>query len=92
MDEILYLGIDAIFSSLNLDNLKKVYYKNELTSVLKISCLPGYVPQRLVGLKVPQISQRETHLAYRGRELPYWMGRLSYEKSKLSEEVGRRMK
>ncbi len=91
MDEISYLGIDAIFSSLNLDNLKKVYYRTELSSVLKVSCLPGYVPQRLVGLKVPKISQREKHLAYRGRELPYWMGRLSYEKSRLSEEVGKRI-
>ena len=91
MEEMAYLGVDAIFSSLKLDNLKKVYYKTELSSVLKVSCLPGYVPQGLVGLKVPKISQREKHLAYRGRKLPYWMGRLSYEKSRLSEEVGRRI-
>ncbi len=30
-------------------------------------------------------------MAYRGRELPYWLGRLSYEKTRLSDEVGKRI-
>ena len=90
MEEMAYLGIDAIFSSLQLKNLKKVYENNKLTSVLKVSCLPGYVPKRLVGIEVPQISQRKRHLAYRGRELPHWLGRLGYEKTRLSDEIGRR--
>ena len=89
MDEMAYLGIDAIFSSLNLDNLERVYHQPKLSSVLKVSCLPGYVPDRLIGVQSPLISERSIHLAYRGRELPYWLGRLSYEKTRLSDEVGK---
>ncbi|MDG1138186.1 MAG: hypothetical protein P8N49_01535 [Opitutales bacterium] len=92
MNEMSFLGIDAIFSSLNLENLNRVYRKPELNSVLKVSCLPGYVPERLIGVDSPRISEREIHLGYRGRELPYWLGRLSYEKTRLSDEVGKRIK
>ena len=91
MHEMAYLGIDAIFSSLNLDNLERVYHQPKLNSVLKVSCLPGYVPKRLIGVDSPRISERSIHLAYRGRELPYWLGRLSYEKTRLSDEVGKRI-
>ena len=91
MDEMSYLRIDAILSSLQLENLHRVYNEKKLSPVLKVSCLPGYVPSRLIGIEAPPISQRKLHLAYRGRELPFWLGRLGYEKTRLSIEINKRI-
>jgi len=85
--EMKYLGIDGIISSLQRDNLDKVYRSPDLEHVSKISALPGYIPKRLVGLNVPPISQRKIHLFYRSRELPFWLGKMAYEKTAISEKV-----
>ena len=87
MVEMKYLGIDAIISSLETDNLDKVYRSPDLVHVSKISALPGYIPKRLEGLNVPPISQRKIHMFYRSREIPFWLGKMAYEKSAISERV-----
>jgi len=86
MKDMVYLGIHGLISSLSLENLDRVYRAKELRKVVKVSALPGYVPERLEGVRTKPIRDRNIHLVYRGRELPYWMGRAAYEKTTLSNK------
>lgn len=81
-----YLKIDAIVSSLSFQNIEKVYGSEKLKKVFKVSALPGYVPKRLENLKTRPIRDRINHLVYRGRELPFWMGKACFEKTNLTNQ------
>jgi len=81
------LGVSAVFSSLNVENLKKVYGGDLLNNVNFYSCLPGYIPQHMINADVLPIKERPLDIVYRGRELPFWFGKQAREKSQIGEHM-----
>ncbi len=82
--EMQRLGIDVLFSCVPEKALPDVY-GSRLEGIEVRPTLTGYVPRRLVGLDVPRISDRRVDVGYRGRTLPYWLGRLAQEKRWIAE-------
>jgi hypothetical protein len=79
------LGIDVIYTCIPLPTREHVYGRR-LPGVTLVTTLPGLVPDEFVGRSVPATSDRPIDVGYRGREVPYWLGRLGQEKV----EIGRR--
>jgi hypothetical protein len=52
-----------------------------------VSVLPGYVPGRFLNYTVQPIAERKLHIAYRGRQVPYWLGELGQDKVRIAEGV-----
>jgi hypothetical protein len=77
------LKINAVFSSLTPDNIKRVYHHDYLAGIRFVSSLPGYVPRRLHQINSPALPERPNHLVYRGRPLPIWLGRFAQEKTNI---------
>jgi len=81
------LGIRAVFSSLNVKNLREVYGDEKLKNIKFYSCLPGYISSHLKGIKTIPIKERPLDIVYRGRELPFWHGRQAQEKSEIAAHM-----
>jgi hypothetical protein len=77
-------GVHMILSSLTTANLPLAYRAPGLASIDKCSALPGYIPERMLGVSVPPIEERPLHVTYRGREKEYWLGALSQEKGEIA--------
>ncbi len=77
---IRYLGIHVLFTLLPTTEIPKVYDEVRLPGLVKVPTLGGYVPDRLVGLEVRPSGLRPIDIGYRGRTLPFWLGRLAQEK------------
>ena len=82
------LGIRAVMSSLSVDNLPQVYGGPLLSNTIFVSCLPGYVSELMLELVPPPIAQRPLDVVYRGRQLPYKLGRLAREKELIGDQMG----
>jgi len=82
------LGVSMVASSLSLENLERVYHHDVLNDVRFASSLPGYVPDRLTGLALPDVADRAHHIVYRGRRLPFWLGEFAQSKSSIGEHFG----
>ncbi|MGH2397175.1 MAG: hypothetical protein ACRDFW_09335, partial [bacterium] len=74
------LGIHVLFTLLSPSEIVKIYPESRLPGVVKLTTLAGYVPDGLVGLQTPSLEARPLDIGYRGRTLPYWLGRLAQEK------------
>jgi len=55
-------------------------YDERLPGVRRVPTLTGYVPANLQTLPVKALKDRKVDVGYRGRELPFWLGRLTQEK------------
>lgn len=75
------LGIDAVFSSLTPENIRRTYHHEHVAGRRFVSGLPGYVSNRLREVDSPPLAGRPFDLVYRGRPLPIWLGRFSQEKA-----------
>jgi hypothetical protein len=82
------LGICGVLSSLSVENLAKVYGGPLLPRTSFFSCLPGYISRAAHATSTPRIADRPLDVVYRGRDLPFKLGRLAQEK----ELIGRKMK
>ncbi|MFO0765330.1 MAG: hypothetical protein U0231_00745 [Nitrospiraceae bacterium] len=71
------LGIHILFTLLQPDRITSLYDQRRLPGVTVLTTLAGYVPDNLVGLPVPSLSERRIEIGYRGRTLPYWLSRLA---------------
>jgi hypothetical protein len=60
-------------------------YGERLPGTEILPTLTGYVPDRLVGLATRPLGERPIDVGYRGRSVPFWLGRLGFEKL----EIGR---
>jgi hypothetical protein len=78
------LGIDVLFSVVP-ESQQSAIYGSRLPSTEILPTLTGYVPNSLVGRRVPPAAARPIDVGYRGRSLPFWLGRLGFEKV----EIGR---
>jgi hypothetical protein len=74
-----YLGIDLLFSAAAEADLP-LLYTNRLPSVTAVSTLTGYMPDRLLGLRVAPLQHRRVDVGYRGRVVPFSLGALGQEK------------
>jgi len=79
------LGIDVLFSSVPGDAVQSVY-GSRLPGVDILPTLTGYVPVGLEGLRRQPLEGRPLDVVYRGRSVPYWLGRLGQEKVLIGRE------
>ena len=82
-----YLGIYVLFTLVPPAQIPKVWSETRLPGVRKIHTLPGYIPDRLVGLDTPPLASRPIDIGYRGRVVPYWLGKLGQEKIWIAQGV-----
>src|SRR5438067_6998926 len=54
--------------------------------VTTITTLPGYAPAELTGYASKPPVERRIDVGYRGREVPFWLGRLGQEKVAIGRE------
>ncbi len=78
------LGIGVVFTCVPEGEIAKVY-GDRVPGVRTVPTLPGYVPNELLGRSAPALAGRPIDVGYRGRTVPYWLGRLGWEKV----EIGR---
>jgi hypothetical protein len=79
------LGIGVVFSSVPTDAVPDVY-GDRLAGVDVLPTLTGYVPADLTGKPRPPLAGRELDVVYRGRSIPYWLGRLGQDKVTIGRE------
>jgi len=73
------LGIGLLFSSVPADAVPDVY-GTRLPGVDILPTLTGYVPTDLEGRPRQPLARRSLDVVYRGRSIPYWLGRLGQDK------------
>ena len=73
------LGIDVLFTSVPAAAVPSVY-DSRLPGVDILPTLTGLVPARLDGRPRPLLEGRPLDVVYRGRSIPYWLGRLGQDK------------
>lgn len=79
------LGIDLLFSSIPADAVPSVY-GSRLPGVDVLPTLTGYVPGNLEGRSRESLQNRPLDVVYRGRSVPYWLGRLGQDKVLIGRE------
>jgi hypothetical protein len=78
------LGIDVLYSCVPEAQVAAIY-GGRLPGVDVLTTLAGYVPEGLAEYPAPALRDRPIDVGYRGRHVPYWLGRLGQEKV----EIGR---
>jgi hypothetical protein len=79
------LGTQILFSALRPPTARVVYCeKSGLEDVFIFCTLSGYLPEDLLKIDVPPISGRPFHATYRGRTVPYWLGRHARQKHEIA--------
>jgi hypothetical protein len=83
------LGIGLLFTCLPEAEVPKVY--GERTPETRTeTTLAGFVPETLVDRCVPSLRERPLDVGYRGRTVPYWLGRLGQDKLEIGKEFSAR--
>lgn len=80
------LGLDVLFSCVPEGEIGKVYPANQVPRLHVENVLTGYVSENLIKRSVPRIEERVIDVGYRTRRMPFWLGRLGYEKWWIAEE------
>ena len=75
-----FLGINLLFTLVPQGEVPKIWTQERLPGVRTVTTLAGYVPDSLVGLEAPPHDARQIDVGYRGRVLPYQLGRVGQEK------------
>lgn len=79
------LGIHLLFSSVPAESVTSVY-GSRLPDVEILPTLTGYVPADLEGHSPRSLEGRRLDVVYRGRSVPYWLGRLGQDKNLIGRE------
>lgn len=82
-----HLGIHVLFTLLQSERISAIYNDVRLPHVKTITTLAGFVPDKLVGRDVAPLENRPIEIGYRGRTLPFWLGRLAQEKIWIGQQV-----
>jgi hypothetical protein len=72
-------GIQVLFTAAP-DPAAGQLYDQRLPGVRRVETLTGYVPDNLQKLPLSANRLRSIDVGYRGRDLPFWLGRLTQEK------------
>jgi hypothetical protein len=83
------LGIHLLYTLVPPGEVDKVYGER-VPLVMPVTTLAGYVPEEIVGRRVPPAGERPFDIGYRGRAVPYWLGRLGQEKVEIARGVRER--
>jgi hypothetical protein len=78
------LGIDLLFSSVPADAVPSVYGPC-LPGVDILPTLTGFVPAELDVRTRPPLKSRQLDVVYRGRSIPFWLGRLGQDKALIGQ-------
>jgi hypothetical protein len=81
------LGIGVLFSLIPEREIDSVYPPGRLPGVERITTLAGWVPLGAERWPRPRLETRPFDVVYRGRQIPYWIGRLGQEKAWIGEEM-----
>lgn len=83
------IGFDIVYTVVPQTSITEIYPKHEFPSTKFINCLTGYVPKEFAGDKATPLktSERKLTVAYRGRELPIYYGKLGQEKMEIGQVV-----
>ena len=73
------LGINVLFTLVSPEHFDKIW-TSRLPGVRLESTLAGYVPENLLDRPVKPMGERPLDIVYRGREVPWWLGRLGQDK------------
>lgn len=73
------LGIGVLFTLVD-EPSASIIYDARLPGVRRVHTLTGYVPDELARRPWRPLHERTIDVGYRGRDIPYWIGRLSREK------------
>ncbi len=73
------LEIDLLYTLIPEAEVAKIY-GSRLPEVKITTTLAGFVPDELVDRVTLPLAERPIDVGYRGRTVPYWLGRLAYEK------------
>ena len=85
---ILDLGISLVFTCVPSQHRSEIYAPARFPDVRFVGTLTGYVPiEYMATLSVPSISDRALLIAYRGRSLPYFYGKLGQEKQIIAKQM-----
>jgi hypothetical protein len=85
-------GIDCVYTLLDDQYFQDTYFKHTNVSKVKYN-LPGYASREMVrsaSLYCKRDHERKIDVGYRGRRLPYYMGRGSQEKHLIGMEFKKR--
>jgi hypothetical protein len=77
-------GINVLFTVAPEPAASRLYDKS-LPGVRRVETLTGYVPDNLRSRALKPLHERAIDIAYRARDLPYWLGRLSREKAVIGQ-------
>ena len=72
-------GINVLFTAAQEPAAGQLY-DQRLPGVRRVPTLTGYVPDNTQSLPLKPMGQRPIDVGYRGRDLPFWLGRLTQEK------------
>lgn len=81
ISQLQYLKVDVLFSCFPKIEIEKIYPIRELPYTSKYQTMTGYIPSKLLNFQhAKPIKERDIHVGYRARKLPFWYGELAYEK------------
>ncbi len=78
------VGIDVLFTAAPEPAAGQLY-DARLPGVRRVQTLTGYVPESLQSVPRRPLLERPIDVGYRGRDLPFWLGRLTQEKSWIAQ-------
>ncbi len=81
------LGITVLFTLVPERELDAVWKPEKLPGVERITTLAGYAPHESRPRPAIPLAERPYDIVYRGRALPYWLGRLGQEKAWIAQGV-----
>jgi hypothetical protein len=83
------LEIGLLFTCVPETEVPKIY--GERTPETRtVTTLAGFTPAELVDRPVPPLRERPLDVGYRGRTVPYWLGRLGQEKLEIGRQFSAR--
>lgn len=88
--EIDRLGINLLFTCVPPALWNVVYPKHVLPNLQLRPTLTGYVPERLLAVPRKPTAAREVDVFYRGRQVPFWLGRAAQEKDTIATDFSSR--
>src|SRR2546423_4907410 len=73
------LGIGLLFSVVPPSEVPKLY-ADRVPGMTTVTTLTGFVPDELLRYPAPPLRERPVDVGYRGRDVPFWLGRFGQEK------------
>lgn len=86
IDAMIELGVDVLFTCVPEHSVDDIYGQLRRRGVRIETTLTGYVPDNLLNLVQVPLRERPLDVTYRGRVLPYALGKLAQEKVYIGKE------